>query len=234
MSNINDKNNESKNRTQTIIRALLLVVVFIASATALVSLKQLTDDGPLTPEGLAERDSLHNMAHPDTTDVPEVNPVSPTTDGVTPIDNESPVDSLLTGDARSPLDAGYEDGYYAGMIDGVSGDDRASYDESSQFPDPQQRQAYADGYRRGYAQGYQDGLEGKEFSVIPNQDEGDSDDDYDYEETAPVAPNHDATAPKPAPTSEKKPDPKPHPQKSSTHKTTTPKKTKNNTHSSRH
>ena len=47
------------------------------------------------------------------------------------------------------------------------GQERASYDESSQFPHASQRRNYAEAYRRGYAQGYADGLEGKEFGVVP-------------------------------------------------------------------
>lgn len=199
MSNINDKNNESKSRTQTIVRAVLFAVVLVASAAALISLKQLTADGPLTPEGFATRDSLRNMAHPDTTEAPDATPVSPDATGINPAGGEAPMDSMfVSGDARSPLDAGYEDGYYAGLIDGVSGDERASYDDSSQFPDAKQRQAYSDAYRRGYSQGFDEGLEGKSFSVIPDQND-DAYDDDDDEEPAPAAPAvHETPAPKPA------------------------------------
>lgn len=199
MSNINDKNNESKSRTQTIVRAVLFAVVLVASAAALISLKQLTADGPLTPEGFATRDSLQNMAHPDTTEAPDASPVSPDAAGANPAGGETPVDSMfVSGDARSPLDAGYEDGYYAGLIDGVSGDERASYDDSSQFPDAKQRQAYSDAYRRGYSQGFDEGLEGKSFSVIPDQND-DAYDDDDDEEPAPAAPAvHETPAPKPS------------------------------------
>lgn len=168
MPNLNDKNNEPKSRTQTIIRAVLFAMVLVTTAVALISLKQLTNDGPLTPEGLAARDSLQNIAHPDTTEAPDSAPApavsTPTPQG-TPI--TAPTDSLTTTDARTPIDAGYEDGYYAGIIDGVAGEERASYDESSQFPTPAQRQSYTDAYRRGYTQGFEDGLAGKEFSVVP-------------------------------------------------------------------
>lgn len=173
MSNINDKNNEAKSRTQTIIRAVLFAMVLVTTAVALISLKQLTNDGPLTPEGLAARDSLQNIAHPDTTESPGTSPApavsTPSPQGV----SDTPTDSLTTTDVRTPIDAGYEDGYYAGIIDGVAGEERASYDESSQFPTPAQRQSYTDAYRRGYAQGFEDGLAGKEFSVVPldNDDE---------------------------------------------------------------
>lgn len=171
MSNINDKNNEAKSRTQTIIRAVLFVLVLVITAVALISLKQLTNDGPLTPEGLATRDSLQNIAHPDTTEAPGATTApSPTSPGVQGV-SDAPVDSLTTTDTRTPIDAGYEDGYYAGIIDGVAGEERASYDESSQFPTPEQRQSYTDAYRRGYRQGFEDGLAGKEFSVVPLDDE---------------------------------------------------------------
>lgn len=174
MPNINDKNNETKSRTQTIIRAVLFAMVLVITAVALISLKQLTNDGPLTPEGLAARDSLQNIAHPDTTEAPDTTPApavtTPAPQGGAP---NAPADSLTTTDVRTPIDAGYEDGYYAGIIDGVAGEERASYDETSQFPTPAQRQSYTDAYRRGYAQGFEDGLSGKEFSVVPldNDDE---------------------------------------------------------------
>lgn len=188
MSNFNDKNTESQNRTQTIVRALLLVIVLCASAVALFSLKQLTDDGPLTPEGLAARDSLRHVVHPDTTMTPGSLPISPSVIDKEVGDDGIPVDSLLTSDdERSPIDAGYEDGYYAGIIDGALEDERASYDESSQYPNAKDRQAYTDAYRRGYAQGYEDGLEGKEFSVVPNQD------NHDDHEECPDNHSHETT-----------------------------------------
>lgn len=174
MSNINDKNNEAKSRTQTIIRAVLFVLVLVITAVALISLKQLTNDGPLTPEGFAARDSLQNIAHPDTTEAPDTTPTPSATNPGVQGTTDVPVDSLTSTDVRSPIDAGYEDGYYAGIIDGVAGEERASYDESSQFPTPEQRQSYTDAYRRGYAQGFEDGLAGKEFSVVPLDDDDES------------------------------------------------------------
>lgn len=171
MSNINDKNNEPKSRTQTIIRVVLFAMVLVITAVALISLKQLTNDGPLTPEGLAARDSLQNIAHPDTTEAPGSTPVPATAVPNTQGTVDTPADSLTTTDVRTPIDAGYEDGYYAGIIDGVAGEERASYDESSQVPTPAQRQSYTDSYRRGYAQGFEDGLAGKEFSVVPLESE---------------------------------------------------------------
>lgn len=167
-----------ESRTTTIIRAVLFAAVLIATAATIVSLKQLTSDGPLTPEGIAARDSVRHIARPDTTEAPETVPAQPAPTA----SPEANPDSLTT-DVRTPIDAGYEDGYYAGLTDGVAGDERASYDETSQFPTAAQRQSYTDAYRRGYAQGFRDGVEGKQFGVVPMQD--DDDDDLEIEEIEP-------------------------------------------------
>lgn len=170
MSNNNNPQN-ADSRTTTIIRSVLFIVVIVATAAAVISLKNLTNDGPLTPEGLATRDSLRNIAHPDTGDPSGAAPVQTAPAGTADPNVTAPPDSLMSTDERSPLDAGYEDGYYAGIIDGVAGDERASYDETSQFPTAEERKNYTDAYRRGYAQGYKDGLEGKDFSIIGTGDE---------------------------------------------------------------
>ena len=39
----------------------------------------------------------------------------------------------------------------------MNNDERAGYDESSQYPTPDARQSYAAAYRRGYAAGFADG-----------------------------------------------------------------------------
>ena len=39
----------------------------------------------------------------------------------------------------------------------MNNDERATYDESSQYPTPDARQSYAAAYRRGYAAGFADG-----------------------------------------------------------------------------
>lgn len=183
MSNNNNNPQNADSRTTTIIRSVLFVVVIAATAAAVISLKHLTNDGPLTPEGLAARDSLRNIAHPDTGEPSGVTPVQPAAGSTTDPNITAPTDSLMTPDERSPLDAGYEDGYYAGIIDGVAGDERASYDETSQFPTAEQRQSYTDAYRRGYAQGFKDGLDGKDFSVIgPGDEEIDIDPDAEDED----------------------------------------------------
>lgn len=157
------QHNSSSSDTTAFIRVVLFVVVLIATVCAVVYLKR-SSDLPLTPEGVAARDSLRRIAHPDTT----VSPGSVPADAAGTV--EYPSDSV-TMDLRVPSDAGYEDGYYAGITDGVAGEERASYDESSQFPEASQRRNYAEAYRRGYAQGYADGLEGKEFGMTPHSEE---------------------------------------------------------------
>lgn len=159
-------NNPKSDNTTTIIRAVLFVAVLIVTAGIVIFLKT-TGDVPLTPEGLAARDSIRHMAKPDTTTLPAA---------ANPASSYEAADDSITTDVRMPSDAGYEDGYYAGITDGITGDERASYDESSQFPSADQRRTYADAYRRGYAQGYADGQEGKQFGIIEQNQ------DNDYEE----------------------------------------------------
>lgn len=154
---------QANDNTTTIIRAVFFVAVFLIAAGTVVFLKHESDDGPLTPENIAARDSLRNIAKPDTDD--------PTSEDVSSTFVTSS-DSLDT-DVRLPADAGYEDGYYAGITDGVSGDERASYDDSSRYPSAEDRRTYTDAYKRGYVQGYQDGQDGKQFGI--------STDDYDDE-----------------------------------------------------
>lgn len=160
---MSSQHNSTSSDTTTLIRAVMLLIVLVSTVCAVVYLKR-SSDVPLTPEGLAARDSLRHIVHPDTTIAPESVPSDAI--GTT---NSAP-DSIMM-DLRVPSDAGYEDGYYAGITDGVVGEERASYDESSQFPEAAQRRNYAEAYRRGYAQGYADGLEGKEFGVTPHSEE---------------------------------------------------------------
>lgn len=71
-------------------------------------------------------------------------------------------DTILGTDARDVSDAGYEDGYWAGYDDAHLGDERASYDESSNFPSPADRRKYTVSYRAGYQDGWQTGLNDRE------------------------------------------------------------------------
>lgn len=157
----------NSDRRDTFIRAVLFIVIVLIAIGLIGFLKRSTDV-PLTPEHAARRDSLSRMAKPDTTFTPDedtsiqTSPYPTTTDSV-------------SMDLRVPSDAGYQDGYYAGLQDGISGDERASYDETSQFPTPAQRRNYAEAYRRGYLQGFADGQEGREY---------DHDHDHDHDDEA--------------------------------------------------
>lgn len=68
-------------------------------------------------------------------------------------------------DKRPAAEAGFEDGYLSGMDDGAVGEERASYDESNNFPTRTEREAYVKGYREGYAKGFEDGSKGKQFNI---------------------------------------------------------------------
>ena len=107
---MSSQHNSSSSDTTAFIRVVLFVVVLIATVCAVVYLKR-SSDLPLTPEGVAARDSLRRIAHPDTT----VSPGSVPADAAGTV--EYPSDSV-TMDLRVPSDAGYEDGYYAGITDG--------------------------------------------------------------------------------------------------------------------
>lgn len=141
--------NPTPDRNETIIRSILFIAVVIIAVAVIVYLKRSTDV-PLTPEGIAARDSVQRMASPDTTSTPAEN--APTLDSST----EQASDTVSI-DQRLPSDAGYEDGYFAGLQDGLDDMERASYDDSSKFPTAEQRSNYTDAYKRGYAQGFADG-----------------------------------------------------------------------------
>ena len=141
--------NPTPDRNETIIRSVLFIAVVLLAVGIIVYLKRSTDV-PLTPEGMAARDSVQRMASPDTTTAPAEN--APTLDTTT----EQSTDTVSV-DQRLPSDAGYEDGYFAGLQDGLDDMERASYDDSSKFPTAEQRSNYTDAYKRGYAQGFADG-----------------------------------------------------------------------------
>ena len=141
--------NSTPDRNETIIRSVLFIAVVLLAVGIIVYLKRSTDV-PLTPEGMAARDSVQRMASPDTTTAPAES--APTLDSTT----EQPTDTVSV-DQRLPSDAGYEDGYFAGLQDGLDDMERASYDDSSKFPTAEQRSNYTDAYKRGYAQGFTDG-----------------------------------------------------------------------------
>ena len=117
--------NPTPDRNETIIRSVLFIAVVLLAVGIIVYLKRSTDV-PLTPEGMAARDSVQRMASPDTTTAPAEN--APTLDTTT----EQSTDTVSV-DQRLPSDAGYEDGYFAGLQDGLDDMERASYDDSSKF-----------------------------------------------------------------------------------------------------
>ena len=143
-------------RLESILRALIFGTIALIAVGLILFLKK-SSDVPLSPEHAARRDSLSRIATPDTTAAPELTPALHLDD------NSAADDDSLATDTRIPSDAGYEDGYFAGLEDGVTGDERLSYDETSQFPTAAQRRNYAEAYRRGYAQGYEDGQAGKDM-----------------------------------------------------------------------
>ena len=141
--------NPSSDRNETIIRSILFIAVVLLAVGIIIFLKH-SSDVPLTPEGFAARDSIQRMATPDTTTAPIEDFTSTDTDSSLPTDT-------VSMDLRLPSDAGYEDGYFAGLQDGLDDMERASYDNTSKFPTEAQRRNYTDAYKRGYAQGFADG-----------------------------------------------------------------------------
>ena len=168
--------NPSSDRNETIIRSILFIAVVLLAVGIIIFLKR-SSDVPLTPEGFAARDSAQRMATPDTT-------VAPTEDFPSNDTNTAQPTDTVSMDLRLPSDAGYEDGYFAGLQDGLDDMERASYDDTSKFPTEAQRRNYADAYKRGYAQGFADGQ---------NQGEEDANDNEESERTpAPLAPKPNA------------------------------------------
>ena len=141
--------NPSSDRNETIIRSILFIAVVLLAVSIIIFLKH-SSDVPLTPEGFSARDSIQRMATPDTTTAPIEDFTSTDTDSSLPTDT-------VSMDLRLPSDAGYEDGYFAGLQDGLDDMERASYDDTSKFPTEAQRRNYTDAYKRGYAQGFADG-----------------------------------------------------------------------------
>lgn len=91
-------------------------------------------------------DSLLTIAIPDTAAPIDILPQQPETISVA-------LPDTIGKDKRPAAAAGYEDGYRSGCEDRINRTPQAGYDESSTFPTPQERQAYAEAYRRGYEHG---------------------------------------------------------------------------------
>ena len=150
-------------RRQTLIRSLLFVALLLVAGGLIFYLKRSTDV-PLTPDGLAGRDSIRHMAVPDTAERAPTAPAEETT----PANSGGETPDVAE---RDPAAAGYDDGYLCGNTDGMNNDERAGYDESSQYPSAADRQTYAAAYRRGYAAGFADG---RSQAVTPTTDDNDN------------------------------------------------------------
>ena len=178
-------------RRQTLIRSLLFIALLLVAGGLIVYLKRSTDV-PLTP---ADNDDTHRMAVPDTAENLPAAPVEESTPA-------APTEDPLGDEERDPAVAGYNDGYLSGNTDGMNNDERATYDESSQYPTPDARQSYAAAYRRGYAAGFADGRK----QAVGADPRNDNDNAHDGDATPrstpkPTAPRPDAPrlAPKNAP-----------------------------------
>ena len=152
--------NPSSDRNETIIRSILFIAVVLLAVGIIIFLKR-SSDVPLTPEGFAARDSAQRMATPDTT-------VAPTEDFPSSDTNTAQPTDTVSMDLRLPSDAGYEDGYFAGLQDGLDDMERASYDDTSKFPTEAQRRNYAQGFADGQNQGEEDANPNEESEHSPN------------------------------------------------------------------
>lgn len=147
--------------TQNRKRTLLFVVVCALVVLGIIYMKKSTvDHAPLPGAEDPATVANHPVAVPDTSVDPTVMP--PVADTMA---NTQLPDTILGRDKRSPYEAGYEDGYAAGCDDGAAGQEKATYDESSNFATAAERQTYAGGYREGYAKGFDDGKQGKQFNI---------------------------------------------------------------------
>ena len=184
-------------RRQTLIRSLLFVALLLVAGGLIFYLKRSTDV-PLTPDGLAGRDSIRHMAVPDTAEHAPTAPV----EEATPANSGGETPDVAE---RDPAAAGYDDGYLCGNTDGMNNDERAGYDESSQYPSAADRQTYAAAYRRGYAAGFADG---RSQAVTPTTDDNDN---SGHDATRPDNDGKNAPAKPTAPREERKAAPAPKP-----------------------
>lgn len=181
-------------RRDSILRAAIFGIITLIAVGLIVFLKQ-ESDVPLTPEGIAHRDSISRFAVPDTATTPD----EPTP--LAPAESYPATPDSLSFDTRVPADAGYEDGYFAGIEDGLAGRERYSYDETSLFPTAQQRRNYAEAYRRGYKQGYLDGQHSADHEHHHDAEEDAEDVSPDTAPDEPgVVPSPQSPSKSPAPT----------------------------------
>ena len=146
---------QSPNRWRTVSIVLFCLLVVIG----IIYMKHSSGEQKLlVPSGAS--DTARQIAVPDTTIAPEAMPQ--TADTVQP--TQLP-DTILGRDARSPYEAGYDDGYAAGCDDGAAKADHATYDETNNFATKPEQQSYVRGYREGYAKGFDNGRQGKQFNI---------------------------------------------------------------------
>lgn len=151
-----NKSNQQPNQFKTII--ILLLCIFVVLGIVYTK-RSSTDEKSLNTPSVTNN-ANRQVAKPDTTADPTVLPPAPDT-----VERYVLPDTLLGRDKRKPYEAGYEDGYATGCDDGALGQENATYDETSNFRTPSERQTYSEGYREGYAKGYEDGLHGKQFNI---------------------------------------------------------------------
>ena len=134
---------------------LLMLLLTALILWAIVLLKSKSDaSSPLVIEEKRDR----AIVVPDTSiDLQTLPLVADTTTSIVPEE--------VSRDTRTPYEAGYEDGYLAGIDDGAAHEDYTQYDEDSSFPTPSERETYSKGYRDGYAKGLADGKHGKQFGI---------------------------------------------------------------------
>lgn len=140
---------------------ILLAVLCLVAVVTIILLK-IGDTGG-THAGKAAAKRAVPVAVPDTT-----LPSSVKSDSATYGTHAAqllPDSLLLEKDRRPAYEAGYEDGYLAGLDDGAASAPQASYDETSTFPSAAERKRYAEGYREGYAEGLENGKSGKQFNI---------------------------------------------------------------------
>lgn len=138
----------TNNNNRSPIAGIIAVILLVSAAVgAIVFLKRSTTR-ILDAEGNLITQPDSQVAHP------TIGSESPHSLDTT--DTQFP-DTILGTDARDVSDAGYEDGYWAGYDDAHLGQERASYDESCNFPSETDRRKYTLNYREGYKEGWQVG-----------------------------------------------------------------------------
>ena len=141
---------------------IALAVTFIVAILAYtVSLKYALDNDIVLGE-----DEQSATARPDTTFagdmsaglfdgfVEKINPQAIARPDTTKADDRDEDESVISLDTRPPHEAGYEDGFWTGRDDKVIYNAKETYDEGSQFPTPEEREAYKKGYGMGYSEGF--------------------------------------------------------------------------------